>query len=73
MTIENRSPEPIETVSEDYRHELDEKEEIARLLYNWRFGDILGEHELGSIQVPKNAELSCLALAGRILEVMKDE
>jgi len=23
MTIENRSPEPIETVSEDYRHELD--------------------------------------------------
>ena len=34
MTIENRSPEPIETVSEDYRHELDAKEEIARLVYN---------------------------------------
>jgi len=70
MTIENRSAEPIETVSEDYRHELDAKEEIARLVYNWRFS-ILGEYKTEWDKGSEYMRLSCLALAGRILEVVE--
>jgi len=72
MTIENRSAEPIETVSEDYRHELDAKEEIARLVYNWRFS-ILGEYKTEWDKGSEYMRLSCLALAGRIIEVVKEK
>ena len=45
---------------------MDAKEEIARLVYNWRFGnkqDFEGDC----------LDQSCLALAGRILEVVEND
>ena len=73
MTIENRSPEPIETVSEDYRHELDAKTEIAKLVYMWRFCGVPDEYETEWSKEGECIRQSCRALAERILEVIKKE
>jgi len=48
------------------------KEEVARLVYNWRFS-ILGEYKTEWDKGSEYMRLSCLALAGRIIEVVKEK